>query len=145
MNKFKLNFALGLSCLLISSPLMAAGTISDVEQLKLIFNNKTAKGMHLKKNWSYHVYFATDGKVIRVTENNDRHTGTWRISDNAKHCVHFSNKDKETCRSIDAGDKQGVYFRIRKTGEIRRKITKLYDFEDGNKLPDSTQSELPKQ
>lgn len=130
---------IGLFCtaasLAFSSQSLAGDVISDVDQLKAIFSDKTAKGINLKKEFSYQVYFGADGKVERITEDGDKHSGTWRISDDGMHCVHFSHKRKENCRVIKEGNQDGVYLRMKKKGDRLIKIIKLVRFRDGNKLP----------
>ena len=114
----------------------AGEDISDPGKLKEIFTNKTAKGVFLTKDLSFNVFFAPDGKLERVTDDGDKHTGTWRITDDGKHCVHFSHQDSENCQVIRTGNRDGVYIRMK---EIRNgkliKLIRLKRFRDGNKLP----------
>ena len=121
--------------MLVSLPVMAGDIISDPATLKQIFTGKTASAVNLKKEVSYEVYFAPDGSIHRVTEDGEKHSGTWHISDDGKHCVHFSHKPKGNCRAVLAGNRDGVYFRIKQKGDRKIKIIRLKNFRDGDKLP----------
>ena len=135
MRTLTTGLVLTIASLLFCSQALSGEIISDPEKLAQIFTNKTAKGTHLKKDFSYDVFFAADGKVERVTEDGDKHSGTWRISDDGKHCVHFSNKSSENCQIIKAGNRDDVYFRMKQKGDRQIKLMRLKNFRDGNELP----------
>ena len=119
----------------ITPQAVAGDMVTDASELKNIFSNKTTSGTFLKKDGSYDVYFAANGSLSRVFTDGEKESGTWRISDDGKHCVQFEGKP-ENCRGILAGNRDGVYFRTKeKPGGGIIKLIRLNNFRDGNALP----------
>ena len=113
----------------------AADIVKDPDAVKAIFNDKTAKANHLKRDRSWTNYFAADGTMKRVTGDGEIQTGKWHINDNAEHCIKWDHKNREFCRAIVKGKRDGVYFRVKLKGNRIVKLVRFKRFRDGNDLP----------
>ena len=106
----------------------------SAEDVKSLVTNKTAKGVHLKKSFSYTIYFAPDGSLHQIKTNGDERKGEWEVKDNGKHCVTWDDSDRTFCRFVrDNGDQTYTKIKVKYSGkEIPILIWR--DFSDGNNL-----------
>ncbi len=102
------------------------------DKLAAMLTGKTADGMHHRKGFAYKIYFAPDGKLLRVKENGDQSGGEWKIKDNGRHCVQFDHMYAFKCFYFrDGGDGSITKFKVKDNGDTIL-LTTLKNFKDGN-------------
>jgi hypothetical protein len=94
---------------LFLSTSVPAGDTMSAEQLKALLVGSTVDAEHLKKGFTFKVYFDASGKAYR-TDGGDIVETTYKIDNDGKHCLYWKGKDR--CATVkDNGD--GTYFRMK--------------------------------
>ena len=110
-----------------SFPALAGDALSE-DAVKALTSGKTVHAKHEKKDFTFSVYFAPDGKAIRKWKNDNIQEGKWFFEDGL-HCINVGGGDK--CASIeDNGD--GSYKRLKNGNSGKHFITwkKVVDGKD---------------
>lgn len=121
-------FTVAFAFLIMASFQVNAGEVMTGKEIKTLITGKTVQAEHLKKGFTFTVYFAADGSAIRK-KNGDNIDGTYTIKDN-KHCVNFGNGDK--CATI-LPNGGGTYIRL-KNGNSNKGFIKWSKIVDGKHL-----------
>jgi hypothetical protein len=105
--KFKL-IASSILALTCSGVLFSAESMS-ADEIKSLLTNNTINCKNLQKNHESTVYFRGDGAATRINHEGEMVPGTWRVTDNGRHCVDWG--EEERCNSVvDKGN--GTYQKI---------------------------------
>lgn len=114
-------------CMITSSQTMAGKTLSK-DEINALVTGKTIESKHLVRDFSFKVYFDTDGETAyRALPNGNIKQTSYSINGN-KHCLFWKGKNR--CATIeDNGD--GTYYRLTPDG---RKIIKWLSVTDGKNL-----------
>jgi hypothetical protein len=100
----------------------------NASQLKAMYSGKTFEATSQVNNVSFTNYFSPDGRVAQVSEKGDKKSGSWRVDESGKHCVHWDG-DKEFCHTVvPQGD--GTYKRY--AGD--KHVVTIHKVTDGNPL-----------
>ncbi len=133
MKNTKTVLALALAGLISVSNAVLAGGFMPADAVTKLFSGKTANGQHLKKGFSYKVYFNANGKFVQARNDGSRLVGTWRVKGNGAHCIQFSHKNREFCRKV-RDDGNGTYIKVKKKGFGKKvDVVKLWNFVPGDK------------
>ena len=136
MKKSIIGVLLGVVCL-ASTPAVLAGDFLSADELRAAVTDKTFKGVHLKKDYSYVTFNGGDGIVTQIKDDGSKETGKWRVDDDGKHCVEWDGSGQEKCFPVkDNGD--GSLTKTKVTGNGKQiPLLQWTDFKDGNQLPTS--------
>lgn len=98
----------------------------DVTQL---FNDTTVESVNINNGLTSFTYYHPDGRVMQERLWS-RRAGTWRVTENGRICLTFSNT---TCRTIER--RGGVYYKVRDSKDGGQKTVVRYrGFAAGNRL-----------
>ncbi len=117
------------SALLISLaaiPAHAENFLTDA-QIESLVKGKTVSAKHLKKGFSFKVYFDDGSETAYRTDGDEIVETRYRI-EGGRHCIHWKNKDR-CARIRDNGD--GSYTRVNQKG---RDVVLWTGFVDGKEL-----------
>ena len=107
-----------LGSLLVANTFAAAKqhTLTQDELIKL-FWDKTAFGLHIKKNLQISDYYGKKGKFVRLHSDGKRLLGKWWVSKKRDAvCIRYNHKkEKSYCRAV-ISDGKGGYNRIQFKG-----------------------------
>jgi len=120
--------------ILLSSGFTAnAGEYMSADEIQTLIAGNSAKGVHLKRDFSYNIYFSSDGALQQIKANGDERKGQWMVKSNGKHCVEFDGTDVRKCWHIRSnGD--GSYTKVKLKGNKVIPLLIWRDFEEGNTL-----------
>lgn len=123
-----------LSAILISVASFAhAGDFLSGDEIKSIYTGKTAKGVHLKKGFSYMAYFSPDGALIQKKDDGDTNEGKWSVDDEGRQCVSWNGSGVTKCFPL-VNNNDGSYTKVKVKGSKHIPLIMHRDFTDGNKL-----------
>lgn len=124
-------------CLSVVLVCMASFTHADDflsgDEIKSIYTGKTAKGVHLKKGYSYVAYFSPDGALSQKTDDGNVKQGKWSVDDEGRQCVTWKGSGVTKCFPL-VNNNDGSYTKVKLKGKKRIPIIMHRDFTDGNKL-----------
>ncbi len=122
------SFFLGLIVCLGAGGLSAAERTLSVEDIKDLFAGKTVEGVVARWGFSFRGYYAADGGFRGKSQH-----GHWKVTEDARHCVKYGNKDWSCGVLITTGD--GNYKKMRiidpASGEMKHLVT-FEKFIEGN-------------
>ncbi len=123
MKTSKIRSVLFLSLILFVVFSASAETYLSASKIKELISGNTIDAEHLKKGFSFKVFFDKDGKTaIRNQKGNSKTISYKYEGDKDKHCIHWAGKDR-CAKILDNGD--GTYTRINPKGKKIVKWTKI--------------------
>ncbi|GMQ96433.1 MAG: hypothetical protein BMS9Abin15_0104 [Gammaproteobacteria bacterium] len=82
-----------------------AGEFLSADEVKALLTDKTTKGIHLKRDYSYRINFSIYGLLIRVKNDGEETRGQWHVKDDGRHCIKWEDSYKTRCFPFkDNGD-----------------------------------------
>jgi len=104
--------------LFLINPTAAAEEFMPTADVKSALSGKTCSGEHLRKDFTFNVYFASDGIVRNVKRNGDTRKGQWFVLDNGKRCLEWDGSDIRNCFHVrDNGDKSYTLVKVKGNGD----------------------------
>jgi hypothetical protein len=95
------------------------------DQTRALIAGNSAAGFAEALGKNYTAYYAPDGKLVQVLENNKKRVGTWKINPDGNFCTQFPT-EPERCTKVVPGEK-GEYVRMKDDGMVTntwKKFTK---------------------
>ncbi len=103
---------------LAASPLTA-------DQARALIAGNSASGFAEALGKNYTAYYAPDGKLVQVLENNKKRIGTWKINPDGNFCTQFPSEPERCTKVVPAAN--GEYTRVKDDGMVTntwKKFTK---------------------
>lgn len=109
--------------LMMSGAAWAAAPLT-ADQVRTLIGGNSAAGFADALGKNYTAYYAPDGKLTQMLENNKRRQGTWKITDDGHFCTQFPTESERCTRVVQS--ENGEYQRVKDDGMVTNTFKKFY-------------------